>query len=60
MKDLIMKIILIGFVIFIGYTFVNGDTNSLKSAATTVLTNANSVISQTDITDVEHKTPTNS
>ena len=51
MKDLIMKIILIGFVIFIGATFVYGPNNSsLEKAATTVLTNANDALAEVDIT----------
>ena len=49
MKDLIMKIILIGFVIFIGATFVYGSSGSLKTAATTVLGKANTAVSNIDI-----------
>ena len=49
MKDLIMKIILIGFVIFIGATFVYGPSGSLKTAAATVLGKANTAVSNIDI-----------
>ena len=55
MKDLIMKIILIGFVIFIGYTFIYGvdGSNTLQNAANKILTKANSTLAAVDITKVD-------
>ena len=54
MKDLIMKILLIGFVVFLGYTFIYGDTGTLEAAANSVLGKANTVLSTIDITEIGH------
>ena len=52
MKDLIMKIILIGFVIFLGATFVYGPNGTtLEKAANTVVGNANTALAEVDITN---------
>ena len=56
MKDLIMKILLIGFVVFLGYTFIYGDAGTLEAAATSVLGKANTVLSGIDITEIAHIT----
>ncbi|GEM_PF-4865637 len=54
MKDLIMKIVLIGFVIFLGYTFIYGDSGTLEAAADSVVGHANTVLSTVDVTSIEH------